>query len=69
MTLTDVRQRGDAITNHKSKWHYHPDVISRMLQFRNVELFYEYTSYLEKGGTGSKIKVQGGSTFVNSIYG
>ena len=68
MTLTDVRQRGDAITNHKSKWHYHPDVISRMLQFRNVELFYEYTSYLEKGGTGSKMKVQGGSTFVNNIY-
>ena len=40
-----------------------------MLQFRNVELFYEYSSYLEKGGTGSKKKVKGGATFVPNIYG
>ena len=40
-----------------------------MLRFRNVELFNEYSASLEKGGTGSKRKVKGGSTFVPNIYG
>ena len=39
-----------------------------MLRFKDLKLFDEYISSLEKGGTGSKTKVKGGSKFVYNIY-
>ena len=49
--------------------HHHPKVGSHMLRFRHMELFNEYSASIEKGGTGSKKKVKGSSTFVLDIYG
>ena len=61
--------RGDAIAAHESKWYHHGDAVSFMLRFKDVKLFNEYILSLEKGGTGSKKKVKGGSTFVPNIFG
>ena len=61
--------RGDAIAAHESKWYHHGNAVSFMVRFKDVKLFDEYILSLEKGGTGSKKKVKGGSTFVPNIYG
>ena len=69
MTETEFRRRCDAIAVHECKWNYHPEAVGQMLRFRCVGLFNEFSASLEKGGTGSKKKVKGGSTFVPNIYG
>ena len=69
MTETEFRRRCDAIAVHESKWNYHPEAVRQMLRFRCMEHFNEFSASLEKGGTGSKRKVKGGSTFVPNIYG
>ena len=69
MTVTEFRRRGDAIAAHESKWYHHTNAVSYMLRFKDLKLFDEYISSLEKGGTGSKKKAKGGSTFVPNIYG
>ena len=69
MNVTEFRRRGDAIADHVSKWHHHPEAMCHMLRFRKMEDFNEFSASLEKGGTGSKKKVKGGSTFVANDYG
>ena len=69
MNVTEFRQRGDAIAGHKSKWHLHPEAMRHILRFKDVKDFDEFSASLERGGTGRKEKVKGGSTFVANPYG
>ena len=41
MNVTEFRRRGDAIADHVSKWHHHPEAMCHMLRFRKMEDFNE----------------------------
>ena len=69
MNVAEFCGRVDAIAGHESKWHLHPEAMRHILRFKEVKDFDEFSASLERGGTGRKEKVKGGSMFVVNPYG